>query len=147
MIPAGHCVLQALTEEAAADVEEGALLGGSGGRKRARVRDSFFLWFEEQKPRGDAADADDPVADIFKEQIWVNPLKWYMEQPEVGATVQWGLLDSDAVSFGLPLWAGAVAALAVLQAGGSTAVPRCWHCCMALSAVPLTNGNILLVGG
>ena len=49
------------------------------------MRDSFFLWFEEHKPRGDALDADDPVADIFKEQIWVNPLKWYMEQPEVGA--------------------------------------------------------------
>ena len=138
--------MQALTEEAAADGEEGALLGGSGGRKRARVRDSFFLWFEEQKPRGDAADADDPVADIFKEQIWVNPLKWYMEQPEVGATVQWGLLASDAVSFGLPLWVG-LCSPGGPAGGGSTVFPRCWHCCMALSAVPLTNGNTLLVGG
>ena len=42
------------------------------------MRDSFFLWFEEGVPRGDATLADDPVADIIKEQIWPNPLPLYL---------------------------------------------------------------------
>ena len=49
------------------------------GHKRPRVRDSFFLWFEEGVPRGAASLADDPVADIIKEQIWFNPLMLYQQ--------------------------------------------------------------------
>ena len=50
-----------------------------------RARDSFFLWFEEIVLRGEASSADDPVADIIKEQIWPNPLALYQEASEARA--------------------------------------------------------------
>ena len=55
----------------------------ASGRKRKKVRDSFFLWFEEAIGRGEAGAAEDPVADIFKEQLWPNPQCFYMESVDV----------------------------------------------------------------
>jgi hypothetical protein len=73
------CAPQSLVEDA-----EGIEMEVNG-RKRQRVRDSFFLWFEEGVARGEASIADDPVADIIKEQIWPNPLALYQAASEARA--------------------------------------------------------------
>lgn len=70
---------QSLTEDAGGPEVE------VNGRKRPRVRDSFFLWFEEGVGRGEASLADDPVADIIKEHVWPNPLALYQAASEARA--------------------------------------------------------------
>ncbi|KAK9796313.1 hypothetical protein WJX73_002322 [Symbiochloris irregularis] len=49
----------------------------SKGSKRARpLEESFFLWFPEADLPYETA--TDPIADVIKDQLWVNPVKYYL---------------------------------------------------------------------
>ena len=52
-----------------------------GTSKRPREQESFFLWFPlDGEPYNTA---QDQVADVIKDHLWVNPLKYYLGDLEV----------------------------------------------------------------
>uniref|UniRef100_A0A9I9DQL4 NAP1-related protein 2-like n=1 Tax=Cucumis melo TaxID=3656 RepID=A0A9I9DQL4_CUCME len=64
-----------LTEED----QKGASNGVNGekkGKKRPLTEDSFFSWFGETDQK-DITELHDEVAEIIKEDLWPNPLKYF----------------------------------------------------------------------
>lgn len=58
----------------------------SKGGKRARpAEESFFLWFPEADLPYETA--TDPIADVIKDQLWVNPVKYYCGDVDVRPTL------------------------------------------------------------
>lgn len=50
-------------------------------RKRPRSFDSFFMWFPtEGEPY---STGQDQIADVIKDHLWVNPLKYFLGDVEV----------------------------------------------------------------
>ncbi|KAG6602492.1 NAP1-related protein 1-like isoform X1 [Cucurbita pepo subsp. pepo] len=50
--------------------------GEKKGKKRPLIEDSFFSWFGETKEE-DITELHDEVAEIIKEDLWPNPLKYF----------------------------------------------------------------------
>ena len=49
--------------------------------KRPREQESFFLWFPlEDEPYNTAADQ---IAEVIKDHLWQNPVKYYLGDVEV----------------------------------------------------------------
>ncbi|KAM7506741.1 hypothetical protein LguiA_017194 [Lonicera macranthoides] len=47
------------------------------GNKRPPSEESFFIWFNETKPKNILQGLPDQVAEIIKEDLWSNPLKYF----------------------------------------------------------------------
>ncbi|XP_042436471.1 NAP1-related protein 2-like [Zingiber officinale] len=47
------------------------------GGKRPLVEESFFSWFNETQPKNLAEGFSDEVAEMLKEDLWPNPLKYF----------------------------------------------------------------------
>ncbi|BAF14900.1 nAP1-related protein 1 [Oryza sativa Japonica Group] len=61
------------------------------GDKRILIDESFFTWFNSEKNRSFAHGAMDEVADVIKEDLWPNPLKYFNNEFEE----ELELLDDD----------------------------------------------------
>jgi template-activating factor I len=48
-------------------------VGAPGTKRTHEEAESFFLWFNDRQPA-----SEDPVAEIIKEDLWPNPLAYYM---------------------------------------------------------------------
>ncbi|KVH98843.1 NAP1-related protein 2 [Cynara cardunculus var. scolymus] len=47
------------------------------GKKRSHEEDSFFSWFSETQSKDDVEDVHDSIAELIKEDLWVNPLTYF----------------------------------------------------------------------
>ncbi|XP_050942246.1 NAP1-related protein 2-like isoform X2 [Cucumis melo] len=54
--------------------------GEKKGKKRPLTEDSFFSWFGETDQK-DITELHDEVAEIIKEDLWPNPLKYFNNSP------------------------------------------------------------------
>ncbi|KAL5216642.1 hypothetical protein ABZP36_008043 [Zizania latifolia] len=52
------------------------------GDKRILIDESFFTWFDDKKNRSFAHGGMDEVADVIKEELWPNPLKYFNNEIE-----------------------------------------------------------------
>ncbi|GAA0171569.1 chromatin/chromatin-binding, or -regulatory protein [Lithospermum erythrorhizon] len=52
------------------------------GNKRILSEDSFFSWFNETQQKEIADGLHDEVADIIKEDLWPNPLRFFNNEPD-----------------------------------------------------------------
>ncbi|PRQ53633.1 putative nucleosome assembly protein (NAP) [Rosa chinensis] len=54
---------------------------GKKGNKRPPAEESFFSWFSETEQK-DIAEFQDEVAEIIKEDLWPNPLKYFNNEAD-----------------------------------------------------------------
>ncbi|CAH9117271.1 unnamed protein product [Cuscuta epithymum] len=52
------------------------------GNKRPPPEESFFSWFSETQPKDIAEGLSDEVAEIIKEDLWPNPLKYFNNEAD-----------------------------------------------------------------
>jgi len=52
------------------------------GLKRLLIDESFFTWFNDAKNKSFSQGAMDEVADIIKEELWPNPMKYFNDDAE-----------------------------------------------------------------
>lgn len=52
------------------------------GKKRAMKTESFFNWFSEELQQNLFGIMQDEIADIIKDDLWVNPLKYFNNENE-----------------------------------------------------------------
>lgn len=52
------------------------------GNKRTLVEESFFTWFNENQQKSLAEGFTDEVAEIIKEDLWPNPLKYFNNEAD-----------------------------------------------------------------
>ncbi|KAK1309325.1 hypothetical protein QJS10_CPA09g01479 [Acorus calamus] len=52
------------------------------GNKRPHAEESFFSWFSETQQKGLSEVINDEVADIIKEDLWPNPLKYFNNEAD-----------------------------------------------------------------
>ncbi|AQK71999.1 nucleosome/chromatin assembly factor A104 [Zea mays] len=52
------------------------------GNKRPLVVESFFSWFSDTELKSLADGVQDEVAEIIKEDLWPNPLKYFNNEVE-----------------------------------------------------------------
>ncbi|XP_068662196.1 NAP1-related protein 2-like [Aristolochia californica] len=58
------------------NISNGAVQEGKG-KKRSAKQESFFTWFSEDRVGFGAEALDDEVADIIKDDLWINPLSYF----------------------------------------------------------------------
>ncbi|KAJ3679662.1 hypothetical protein LUZ60_017673 [Juncus effusus] len=64
------------------------------GNKRELVEESFFTWFSETK-QGKIDLGDEQVAEIIKEDLWPNPLKYFNNEIDENEFVEEGEEDEE----------------------------------------------------
>ncbi|XP_048557902.1 NAP1-related protein 1-like [Triticum urartu] len=52
------------------------------GEKRLLIDESFFTWFNDAKNKSFSDGVMDEVADVIKEELWPNPLKYFNNEAE-----------------------------------------------------------------
>ncbi|GMP30545.1 hypothetical protein CsSME_00005162 [Camellia sinensis var. sinensis] len=52
------------------------------GNKRPPSDESFFRWFSETQPKDIVEGLHDEVAEIIKEDLWPNPLKYFNNEAD-----------------------------------------------------------------
>lgn len=52
------------------------------GAKRLLIDESFFTWFNDAKNKSFSQGVMDEVADIIKEELWPNPMKYFNNEAE-----------------------------------------------------------------
>ncbi|KAK1289765.1 hypothetical protein QJS10_CPB18g01357 [Acorus calamus] len=52
------------------------------GNKRPHAEESFFSWFSETQQKNVSEVINDEVADIIKEDLWPNPLKYFNNEAD-----------------------------------------------------------------
>lgn len=55
---------------------------GKKGNKRPASEDSFFSWFSETQQKDIVEGLNDEVAEIIKEDLWPNPLKYFNNEAD-----------------------------------------------------------------
>jgi len=52
------------------------------GHKRPHTEDSFFKWFSDTQQKESLDGIQDEVAEVIKDDLWPNPLKYFNNEPE-----------------------------------------------------------------
>ncbi|KAG9454990.1 hypothetical protein H6P81_007894 [Aristolochia fimbriata] len=64
------------------NISNGSVQEGKG-KKRSATEDSFFTWFSEERISPGPGIPDDEVADMIKEDLWINPLSYFNNEGDV----------------------------------------------------------------